>query len=203
MKQTTYEPNGIYHIYNHANGWENVFACVENYHYFLRKYWDKVSPVADTLAYCLMPNHFHLLIRVREAKVLDVELDAYFKRKPKVREAMTVEEQHHFIVRRYFHNFLSGYVKGFNKYHRRKGSLLRQNTRRKLVHDVSYLMNVITYIHLNPVVHDFVLKPEEWTHSSYLAYLNDMPTKIIRDEVLSWYSNREDFIKVHHDRLVG
>jgi putative transposase len=64
-------PYTVYHIYNHANGSENLFRCDENYHYFLRKYGEYMYPVVDTYAYCLMPNHFHLMVRVRsEAEVL-------------------------------------------------------------------------------------------------------------------------------------
>lgn len=59
------EPDKYYHIYNHANGFENVFRCKENYLFFLRKYRFHLLPFFDTYAYCLMPNHFHLLIRVK------------------------------------------------------------------------------------------------------------------------------------------
>ena len=69
-KQALYEPNGIYHIVNHANGKENLFQEEENYHYFLKKYSEKLSPILDFIAYCLMPNHFHLLIRIKEKEIL-------------------------------------------------------------------------------------------------------------------------------------
>ncbi|KAF5051718.1 hypothetical protein DSECCO2_416110 [anaerobic digester metagenome] len=59
------EPDKYYHIYNHANGFENVFRCKENYLFFLQKYLFHLLPFFDTYAYCLMPNHFHLLIRVK------------------------------------------------------------------------------------------------------------------------------------------
>ena len=54
-----------YHIYNHTNGSDNLFLNSENYRYFLQRYATFISPIADTFAYCLMPNHIHFLIRIK------------------------------------------------------------------------------------------------------------------------------------------
>jgi REP element-mobilizing transposase RayT len=60
--------NTFYHIYNHANGFENLFLSDENYRFFLEKYFLFISPIADTYSYCLMPNHFHLLVKIKDEK---------------------------------------------------------------------------------------------------------------------------------------
>jgi REP element-mobilizing transposase RayT len=66
------EPERMYHIWTHANGSENLFRTDENYRYFLDKYTWYIQPVADTFAYCLMPNHLHLMVRVKgEEDVLE------------------------------------------------------------------------------------------------------------------------------------
>ena len=54
-----------YHIYNRGNNRENLFAEKRNYEYFMRLYTKHILPVAETFAYCLMPNHFHFSIRTR------------------------------------------------------------------------------------------------------------------------------------------
>ncbi len=59
------KPNEMYHIYNHANGNDNLFRNEENYAYFLKRYAYFIHPIAKTYAYCLMPNHFHLLVKIR------------------------------------------------------------------------------------------------------------------------------------------
>lgn len=70
--QPAFEPNAIYHIYTHANGNENLFRSDKNYNYFLERYGYHIHPVADTFAYCLMPNHLHLMVQIRsEKEVLD------------------------------------------------------------------------------------------------------------------------------------
>ena len=58
-------PDTVYHIYNHANGRDNLFAESENYRYFLELYGKHIGPIAETYAFCLMPNHFHFLLRTR------------------------------------------------------------------------------------------------------------------------------------------
>ena len=64
------KPSKYYHIYNHANGFENIFISDENYRFFLVKFNLYISHIADTLAYCLMPNHFHLLIKIKNEEEL-------------------------------------------------------------------------------------------------------------------------------------
>jgi REP element-mobilizing transposase RayT len=60
------EPGCYYHIYNRGNNGEDLFREQRNYAYFFKLYAHLVSPVADTFVYCLMRNHFHLLIRIKD-----------------------------------------------------------------------------------------------------------------------------------------
>jgi predicted helicase len=66
----TLSPNNFYHIYNHANGNENLFRSGDNYSFFLKKYAVHISPIADTFAYCLLPNHFHILVQIKDKETL-------------------------------------------------------------------------------------------------------------------------------------
>ncbi len=62
---TPLQPGGYYHIYNRGNNREDLFREERNYRYFLQLYVYHVYPIADTFAYCLMRNHFHLLVRIK------------------------------------------------------------------------------------------------------------------------------------------
>jgi putative transposase len=62
---TPFEPDCFYHIYNRTVDLKPMFTKNENYHYFLKRYSDYLSGVVDTYAYCLLGNHFHLLVRVK------------------------------------------------------------------------------------------------------------------------------------------
>ncbi|MDO8930202.1 MAG: hypothetical protein Q7W54_14600, partial [Bacteroidota bacterium] len=70
-KMEPLQPDSSYHIFNHANGFENIFRHEANYYFFMEKYRKYISPIAETYAYCLMPNHFHLVVRIRKRSVIE------------------------------------------------------------------------------------------------------------------------------------
>ena len=59
------QPDSYYHVFNRGVNRQNLFFEGRNYGYFLQLYAHHIEPVADTYAYCLLPNHFHLLVRVK------------------------------------------------------------------------------------------------------------------------------------------
>ncbi len=63
------EKNHIYHIYNQGNNRQQIFFNRENQLFFVQKMSDYLLPYCDILAWCLMPNHFHWMVYVRETKV--------------------------------------------------------------------------------------------------------------------------------------
>ncbi|MBN1118164.1 MAG: hypothetical protein JXA77_13225, partial [Bacteroidales bacterium] len=67
--RTHLEPNNYYHIFNHAVGNENLFVEDKNYAFFLDKFEKYIVEFIDVFAYCLMPNHFHFLIRVKDIEL--------------------------------------------------------------------------------------------------------------------------------------
>ena len=60
-----------YHIYNRGNNGETLFCEDRNYPYFLKLYAKYTEPVSETYAYCLMSNHFHLLVRIKDYEECD------------------------------------------------------------------------------------------------------------------------------------
>lgn len=190
MSKTTllFEPDGFYHIYNHANGNENIFINDDNYQFFLNKFNLYISPVARTYAYCLMPNHFHFLIQLKERNAiidlfklntLDVELDMSKK------------------VSHQFSKFFNSYTQAFNKYHGRRGSLFMQNYKRKGVDSEQYLKRLIIYIHQNPVENGFVDNLNDWKYSSFKAITSNIETIAEKDKVLELFGGIENFIFCH------
>ncbi|MEQ9300891.1 MAG: transposase [Cyclobacteriaceae bacterium] len=135
------EPSTYYHIYNHVNGDEDLFREEENYHYFLRQWTKYIEPVAMTYAYCLMPNHFHFLIRTKTSKVFG--------------NLGGLDTQPSKIITQAFSNLFNSYTKAFNKKYSRRGSLFMPNFKKKPITSDAYLTAIITYIHRNPVHHGF------------------------------------------------
>ncbi len=120
-------PNQIFHVINHANGFENIFANRGNYKYFLQQYAKYIFPIARTYAYCLMPNHFHLLIRLRSEEKLKkrfMELKLSGSKILSGFENLTgLGDKVPNVMSKQFSNLFNGYTKAFNKQQNRKGSL--------------------------------------------------------------------------------
>jgi putative transposase len=182
-----FEPDQLYHIVNHAVGNENIFRNDENYRYFLQKYSHHTSEVFDTFAYCLMPNHFHLLVKTKPIEI--VKLDPKYKGDP----------HNHYMQK--ISNLLNGYAKAYNIRFERKGALFIDYTKRFLVDNNKYLTNTIAYIHQNAVHHGFVKNLNDWPHSSYHSHISDKSTKLKRDEVVNWFGNQAEFRKFHETNL--
>ncbi|MDE0559270.1 transposase [Algoriphagus sp. NF] len=166
-------PEEFYHVYSRTIGEELLFRTEENCIYFLKKYQTHCSTHFSTLAYCLLPNHFHFLIRVKEITEPEVALSA-------------------------FSNFLNGYAKAFNKLYDRHGGLFQRKFKRKRIDKESYLSQVIIYIHRNPQKHGIVEDFKKWRFSSYQAIISQKPTQIDRDFVIEWFGDLEQFRKTHH-----
>src|SRR5690554_1635491 len=178
--------DSYYHIYNHANGNENLFREEKNYSFFLQKYELHINPIAETIAWCLMPNHFHLLVKIKSEE----EINSTF---PKFRTLEKFDDKTNFISKQ-FANFFSSYTQSFNKVYNRRGSLFLKNFKRKEIIDESYLRNLVLYIHLNPVHHGFTDRVQQWKWTSYDNFMiGDLSTLLFGDaENYQWlHKSRE------------
>ena len=174
----TLQPNTSYHIFNHANGFENVFREDENFRFFLDKYQQFISPVAETYAYCLLPNHFHLVVRVRKREVID-ELIRTKKILPDQSDNFSKVERNFVkvdnptdaeiekFISKQFSNLFSSYAQSYNKMYERMGSLFIKNFRREPILDKEYFINSIIYTHRNPIHHGFCSNYFDWGYTSY------------------------------------
>lgn len=185
------KPFNTYHIYTHANGFENLFRSAENYRYFLRRYEHFISPVADTLAYCLMPNHVHFLIRIKT----EAELESTFGK-------FETFQKLEFKISKQFASLFSSYTQAFNKMYGRRGSLFIPNFKRKEISSDSYFTNIIYYIHANPVQHGFVKNITDWPWTSYHQITGEELAPV-HEEVINWFGNRQEFIRFHQQAEVN
>lgn len=188
------EPNQTYHIYNHANGDDNLFRNEENYAYFLKRYAHFICPIAKTYAYCLMPNHFHLLVKIRSEEEI---LIAFPSLNPQGFENLEGFSSMEKAISQQFSNFFNSYSKSFNKYYNRRGALFCQNFKRKPVQSDAYFTSVVQYIHRNPVHHGFCKNVEDWNWSSYHAILSNKKTLLEKDELIDWFGNTAHFVEAH------
>ncbi len=171
-------PGKVYHVYTHGNADDNIFKEEKNYYRFLEKYNQYIPVIAHTFAYCLMPNHFHLLIMIKQKN----ELITFYSKKYKQKPLEKIQEKiEHFNVQQ-FSNLLNSYAKYYYIKYNRRGSLFINNIKRKLIENRQYFLNALNYIHFNPVMHAFVADISEYNFSSYHYYI-DRKDKRINSEL--------------------
>src|SRR5688572_68367 len=118
-----------YHVYNRAHGNEKMFRSEDNYNYFLQQYKHYISPLVDTFCYCLMPNHFHFLIRCKNEKTIEEHFLTHLNSRPTLTEFRTLSGldrvQNQKMLSRHlslqFSHLFNSYTQAFNKQQKRKG----------------------------------------------------------------------------------
>ncbi len=142
-----FEAGFRFHVYNRAVGNEKLFFKERNYTYFLKILNDKTSAYINIIAYCLLGNHYHLLIMVKDTA------------KPKdVSEA--------------FRSFGISYSQAINKQEGRKGTLFMKPIKRKRINSEEYFRTVLIYIHTNPFLHGIVNNYQTYKWSSYGFFID-------------------------------
>jgi REP element-mobilizing transposase RayT len=157
-----------YHIYNQGNNKEPLFKETGNYEYFLSKVEKYFLDYFDIYAYCLLNNHFHIVLKMKD------EADNY-----KATRAIS--------------NCFNAYAKAINKKYNRTGSLFRDRFRRKEIHNLSYLKNVIVYVSSNAVHHSFKSSIIEWPWSSFHAMEDQNDTILDKVYILEIFDGIENY----------
>jgi len=169
----------IYHVYNRAIGDEVMFKHSENYKYFLGLYENYITPVAHTYCYCLMPNHFHFLIRIRtEEELLLYINDKYGFGKIKNPEALPLHVREVLVshkLSQIFSHLFNSYSQAYNKQYRRKGGLFMRPFKRKEVGTEMYFKTLEKYIQNNPMESGLCDEERAWPYSSISAH----PVRVI------------------------
>ncbi len=192
-----------YHIYNRANGSENLFRERKNYRYFLQQWEKYITRVAATLAYCLMPNHFHVLVRTKcESELLLSTNLQGFRNLGGLNSSSRGLNGDLKIIIQQFSNLFNSYTKAYNKMYDRNGSLFSPNFKKKEITSDEYLTNIIFYIHHNPVHHGFTKTIESWPYSSYPLIIADKPSFIDKTEVINWFGDRDALITFHKQSMI-
>ena len=153
-----------YHVYNRSN--ELLFYDKENYSFFIEKIKKYIVPLSDILAWCLLPNHFHLLLVVKP------EGTHYVSEKHRSNTQ---------VLSKNIGTLLSSYTLAINKRNKRKGALFAHKTKAKVLNLMgnTYPEICFNYIHLNPFQSGYVNQVEDWEYSSYKAYLHKKDDGIV------------------------
>lgn len=225
-----FEPliNGkFYHIYNRGINSCDLFRTDSHYKHFIQLYERFIPPVADTYAWCLMKNHFHFLVKIKEDivyrlstadRTIDplrfenekwetVNLSASAEGRESVNLSASAEGRPDSVdlvnpkipkPHLHFSHLFNAYTKYYNKREKRHGNFFERPFKRKLIDNESYLKQVFLYIHNNPVHHRICSHPGEYPWSSYLDYSSSIASVSMCNEVIGWFDDEVNFKYMHN-----
>jgi putative transposase len=189
----TLQPDHFYHVYNRGVDGCDIFNEADNYHYFRTKYAKYLDPVADTFAWCLMKNHFHVLIRVKSMSALS----AFFEASRRSSDSLFALHQVDQLVSKQFASFLSCYTQSFNKVYNRSGGLFPSPFKRKCIHSEDYLAQVVCYIHRNPQSHGVISDFRNYAYSSFRFHKTLKGSSKNLQELVDWFGGYERYLEAH------
>jgi putative transposase len=183
-----FRPEAIYHVYNQGNNRQKIFFTDENYRFFIGKMQYFLLPHCELLGYCLMPNHFHWLIYVKNVEIeIKSDLD-YLNDESKHSILMPPQKKQLRTINQSIGILLRSYTRAINKQERRTGALFRQETKardgwispylspshpdyaKNLQNWELYGATCLQYIHANPVRAKIVKDGVDWKYSSARAF---------------------------------
>lgn len=157
IRKTTFTKGNYYHIYNRGCNKENIFFDEDNYLFLLDKFKKyKEDFNISVIAYCLMPNHYHFLLRQNA----DFSISGYIQR------------------------IFNSYTKAINKKYGRSGTLFGGKFLSILVDKENYLIHLCRYIHRNPVEAKLVKDILDWKYSNYHEWIGIRKGKLFDKEFI-------------------
>ena len=168
-RENMFKPGNYFHVYCRGNEKRNIFQSDDDYQRFIDKMSEyKTIHQVSIICYCLMPNHFHLILRQNSKQTLFL----------------------------YMHRLKVSYSMYFNKHYKRVGHLFEGRFKAKLINKDAYLLHLSRYIHLNPVrILGVITGIENYFWSSYLEYSNRSNTKICdKDIILKQFKTTDNYM---------
>jgi putative transposase len=165
--------NQIYHIINRGNRRESVFHDKFDYERFLKLLLDsKEKYKIKIYAYCLMPNHFHLVIYTKYAESLSKTM----------------------------HRISSSYVRYYNKKYKISGHLWQGRYKSFIVEKDSYLLVLLKYVEANPKRANIVECCEDYKYSSANNRINNIFDKLISNIPIDLPNDWSKYINDKEDK---
>ena len=143
-RKTPFLPGNYYHVYNRGAHQADIFLNDRDYIFLLKQLKGHIQEFGiSVIAYCLMPNHYHFLLRQDgDAKISD-------------------------LMQAVFHIYSSA----FNTVHKHSGTLFEGPFQAILIDKNEYLLHLCRYIHRNPVEAGLIVRPEQWHYSNYQEFI--------------------------------
>lgn len=182
--------NGLFfHIYNRGNNGEDLFIEERNYNYFLRKFFKYLHDFLDIYVYCLMPEHFHFIVKIKN---LDDGNCDFFKIPIDFCKQLSP-------IEKAFKDFFISYSKSINKAYGRTGSLFQYKYKRNLIGSLEEMCRLIAYIHTNPVRRGLCNNFDDWYYSSYNSIVQLSRVSDVCSDIVNMFGGLNSFKNFHEN----
>ena len=159
-------PGSLHHVFNRAVDKQTIFYTDKDYKYFFEKIeFYKIKTKIEILAYVVLPNHWHFLIKEPES-------------------TPGVGNPRCSALIRFVSNLTNSYAKHYNSMHDRTGVVFQGRVKTKLIDNDSYLQTLINYINLNPIKHKIVKNINDWDYTSHHEYIYAQSHNLVSDSYL-------------------
>jgi putative transposase len=189
--------NEIYHVFNRGSDKRNVFLQPRDYSRFTKTFYyyqfigpkpkfstlnkkklddlnpDPNSKLVEIYSYCLMPNHFHFLVKQLKTNGISI----------------------------FMSQLLNSYTKYFNTKRKRIGPLFQGAFKSTSIQTDEQLIHLSRYIHLNPAVSGIVNNPKDYVWSSYKEYLHRSNGFCSTDLILNLFPSRKEYCKFTEEQI--
>lgn len=212
-----FEKGYLYYIYNQGNNRRDIFFNTENHLFFIKKIKKFILPYADIIAWCLMPNHFHLMVLVREEKIPIIESNTVTRS-----NSNTVTQSHgvtksendtktpshgvtknNSIKTRTFNDsigiMLRSYTRAINKQENFSGKLFREKTKAECINCPEGATPSFIKSKIN------IQNPEEQYPQVCFDYIHQNPVnaKLVVKETDWEFSSTKDYANIRNGKLVN
>ncbi len=208
---TRFEEEGIYHVYNRVVDRKRLFTKKWNYDYFMLKLIKYLIPIVDIYAFCLLHNHFHILLKVKALQKdlstlkeltnlnqdLPINFDGEIGDLGLLHFKENKKNQCHYIVSQAFKKMFQSYAMAFNRQEDRIGTLFQTPFKRSEVGTDEYLAQLIYYIHSNPQKHKIASDFRRYPYSSYRLYKRKEIGDLAHQEVYDFFGGYKKFMEFH------
>jgi len=185
-----FEKNKPFHIYNQGNNRGRIYFNERNYQFFLFKVEKYIQPYADIIAWCLMPNHFHLMVHIRNTERYILKGEMLEKK-----SARSLNDSIGILLRTY--------TRAVNKENNWSGSLFRNGTKAVPIDSLKSLMPTLA-ITQNTLLLKSILSEKQYPQICFnYIHLNPVRAKLVKN-LLEWkYSSAQDFYGRRKSKLTN
>ncbi len=178
------EPGRLYHIYNRGNNSQDVFHSDFEANCFLQRWERFISPVAETFAYCLMKNHFHFAIRIRET-ICRPEINEI--------EALSIKE-----TKSHFSRFFTSFAMALHTVKGTNGAVFKRRFQRREIETEDQFRRLVAYILFNPQKHRISKDCTNYPYGSYRFIGKEPPEMLAQAELLRLFGGQKELESYLH-----